>query len=253
MKKKLLFFIYILLLFSMLILPTTAKYMSITYGDIFHVNFTKLTVFAEEFVIQDTSWKKDDNGNSYAESNPLWGTNVPNSGACKLEDLKNVAFSVRNGTKNQIALSSFTISIFLFKNTDSVLTIELTNTASSGGICNIVGTVNINKGVVTSNNFSVTNDNKADGNLHRYTFSIDPLDYYKTVVVDETSSNKWWLTNDEEATLSPYEEANLVKYFVINPGSVSEYNVNISNIDGNNSGDKSYYPEVKMFARPYNL
>ena len=240
MKKMYVLLCSLLTLFSIVILPTAAKYQIIEFGDIFHVNFTKFSVFAEEFVVDDDKW----------ESDILWGKDTGLPGSYTFENLKNVAFSARNNVDHDV-IGSFTVSIFLFKNADSTLTIELSNTSSSSTVNNIVGTVIVNKGSVSSNNFIVTDDNKSDGNFNKFTFTINPLDYYKTVTVNNNSTGNWWLNNTEGSVINDFEYSSLETYFVMNPGEVFEYNINISNVDGNNSGDKSWYPAVKMYAETY--
>ena len=240
MKKLYVILCCLFTVFSIVILPTAAKYQVIEFGDIFHVNFTKFSVFAEEFVVEDDKWQSD----------VLWGTESGKEGSYNFEDLKNVAFSARNNVNHDV-IGSFTVSVYLFKNTDSTLTIELANTSSPLQINNIVGTIRVNKGKVTSNNFEVVNDSKPSGNYDRYTFTIDPLDYYKTVTVNSGSTGTWWTSNSEGNIINTFEYTSLEEYFVMNPGEVFEYNINISNVDGNNSGDKSWYPSVKMYAETY--
>ena len=240
MKKLYVILCSLFTVFSIVILPTAAKYQTIEFGDIFHVNFTKFSVFAEEFVVEDDKWQSD----------VLWGTETNKPGSYNFEDLKNVAFSARNNVDHDI-IGSFTVSIYLFKNSDSTLTIELANTSSTSKVNNIVGTVRINKGKVTSNNFGVSDDNVSNGNFNKFTFTINPLDYYKTVTVNSNSTGNWWLNNTEGNTINTFEYTSLEEYFVMNPGEVFEYNINISNVDGNNSGDKSWYPSVKMYAETY--
>ena len=89
---------------------TNAKYVALNFGDAFDIRFTKLTVFAENFVVRDTDWIKDGKEVDQVDSKNLWGAlNGGNQSDYNLDDLENVSFSAINAMKNDRMLISFSI------------------------------------------------------------------------------------------------------------------------------------------------
>lgn len=281
---------YLIVIFSSIILSillidsTKAKYYSLEFGDIGNVHFTPFSTFAEEFVITDEKLGDKDE----LVSDNLWGANPPPSGtnlnnygeAYKIEQLENVAFSVRNATDSDITLSHFEFMIYTFQNSDYSLNFELLNTAKTDDYQNITGTVTIKGTTVSSYQFNdPSNPTDPDNlnlleyvetlppegstepgiakNYYTLTVNINPIKYYKRVTISGSEGN-YTLDNKNADTKEgvPYvndiEKENLETYFVLRPGQIFEFNIRVNvNPKNNNSGAKSVYSTIKMHAQKY--
>lgn len=257
--------IFILLIFNLtlLIIPTSARYISLDFGYVWNVLFSKYSVFADDFIIHQPTFDAVDN---VYESDELWGEpsdvlpdKVQNFGdGYKIADLNNVGFTVRNNTDYEIALSAFIIELYMFKNSDAEIVYEITNSASTQPYEKIKGMIALKKssGNTAINGFTqfaYTIDNSHDFTI--VTLSINPLEYYKNVVLKDNVLNYDEYDDNpllyDDNTLTPEEKINLEKYFVLEPGEVFEYNISVVNDINNGSTNHSVYASVKMTAKAY--
>lgn len=195
--------------------------------------------------------------------------------------LKDVSFSVRNATSYDLALSSFEFMIYLFPNSDYTLNFTLMNTAHTGDYQNITGSVVVpQKLAPTSYQFDDTTDPNSPNkliyyeyvelngkdqngdplttkNFHTLIVKINPIEYYKKVFIENNNGN---LTLDNETADKkdgvPFinnDEINVLEnYYVLAPGNVYEYNVEVTVTGkGNGSGEKSIYSSIHMHATKY--
>lgn len=249
--------IFFLLIFNLalIILPSSARYISKDFGYVWNVLFSKYTVFADDFIINQDTYNET---TGEYESKELWGadTEIGNGNLqqwapeFKIDKLNHVAFTVRNATSNDITLSQFTIKLYMFKNSDGTLQYTLTNTSSTKDYENIVGSVGFKKSGGTTaldgdSQFIVSVDNTSDYTI--MTISIDPAEYYRRVLLQDNVLN----VNNNDGTVNNEELINLEKYFVIKPGGTAEFNVSVLNNFGNGSTSHSVYSEIKMSARVF--
>ena len=142
---------------SLFVISTTsAKYVSLEYGNILNVNFSRFTSFAEEFIIGVNGTYDEETG--VYESDELWGAEDElGNGSIqqwapdyKIDKLNEIAFKVRNGTPDVIALSAFVIEIYLFQSSKLDLTFTIQNTATQKAYEHVQVYVTMNKYTITS-------------------------------------------------------------------------------------------------------
>ena len=257
--------------------PTKAKYVYYEAGNAGYHNFSKFEIFAEEFVIRDTEF---DPVTGETKSDNLWGQGTPETSSdigsfdskYAVGNLQEVSFGVRNGTKSDIALSSFEYTIFCKNNSDYSLTFSVINTKSTNPAYNIQCSIELNRTSINCTQLStqytsvVNGVYLADGTLDTSSgkFStvvgINPLDYYKHVHVGGTFEAPTLIVDiddiDEEDknTINSVEQKIIETYYVLTPGEVFEYNLKVESSNaGNAAGLKhSFYSTIKMYAKKYN-
>lgn len=258
MKIKKLLFLCFTFILMLTLSDTNAKYVALNFGDAFDIRFTKLTVFAENFVVRDTDWIKDGKEVDQVDSKNLWGAlNGGNQSDYNLDDLENVSFSAINAMKNDRMLISFSIYLSLKNNTTTTLNITLTNTLTTNYNEQIKGSVSIvhngNKADVSSSYFATRATGENYGNGPVSEFYINPIDYYNKVKASSTGNETWWKTLNTTEGVNEFEVKTLDNYFIMEPGQACEFNLKIE-LDGNaNSAaiGKSFYTEVNMHATRY--
>lgn len=271
--KKIIFkiSIFFLLIFNLtlLILPSSARYISLDFGYAWNVLFSKYSVFADDFIIHLPTYVEDDD---IYKSKELWGVpgdEIPNKvqnwgDGYKITDLNDVAFTVRNNTDFDITLGNFIIELYLFKNASVDIIYRVKNSASTNEYQYIEGGVSFlkeNKKIehVGFTPFIIENNN-TEHDYAMATIYINPLEYYKNVTLKDDTL-KYHLDSYKKVSANPsyvdnaitaQEKATLEEYYVLNPGEVFEFNISILNTEiGNGSTNHSAYAKVSMTAEKY--